>query len=129
MVIPDHATEEMTHTIQEEKVVDTAPASNGESQNPKLVLFLTLGFGLVMMVATIFVAVKRKTFTFPYRAASSFQFSGGKGNYRGLESDLRMAMSDEEIFIILDNDDKKKEQEYQEYLEDQSILQEMSKTK
>ena len=120
--------------VSPQPTISPSPDYGGEGEekenrtsNPKLVLFITLGFGLVMMVATVILAVNGRTKqrSTPYSTSSSLQFSSP--SVRGLEMDLRLAMEDEEIFVMIDNE--KSEHDYQEYLEDQAILNQMTKAK
>lgn len=113
-----------------------SPVVDGEEEeekttqgNPKTVLGLILGFGLIMMVGTIVFAVLRKKDSLratAYSPSTVFQFENG--HYKGLESDLRLAMEDDDVFVMIDSDSHR-EREYQEYLEDQSILSQMTSGK
>jgi len=117
------------------KTKTTFPSKEEEEEpdpisSPKLALFITLGFGVVVMIATIFLAAFRRIrVQTPYHKSplSSLQFTSSSNSkmYRGLEEDLRLAMDDDELFVVIGEKDK--EQEYQEYLEDQSILNQMGK--
>ena len=90
---------------------------------PKFILFVTLGFGVAIMVVTVFLAVTRRhrnrqtKFTRPYHESSTFEFNKSSM----LHSELRLAMGDDEdSFIMID--EQNDEKDYDEYLEDQAIL-------